>query len=141
MVTDMVKLPFEVIKLLEKVAPKSFCVLATSSRDGRPNAVPVVFAWPWSEEEVVIADNFFLKTRANIEENPIASLTFWDPETREGYQIKGKVEVHTSGPIFEEVASRVRSARPTLKTKAAIVIKVEEVYTVKPGPDAGKRLV
>ncbi|MDH5815491.1 MAG: pyridoxamine 5'-phosphate oxidase family protein [Candidatus Nezhaarchaeota archaeon] len=137
----MVKLPFEVIKLLEKVAPKSFCVLATSSRDGRPNAVPVVFAWPWSEEEVVIADNFFLKTRANIEENPIASLTFWDPETREGYQIKGKVEVHTSGPIFEEVASRVRSARPTLKTKAAIVIKVEEVYTVKPGPDAGKRLV
>ncbi|MEM0217866.1 MAG: pyridoxamine 5'-phosphate oxidase family protein [Candidatus Nezhaarchaeales archaeon] len=137
----MVKLPSEVVRLLEKVAPKSLCVLATSSRDGKPNAVPIIFVWPWSDEEVVIADNFFLKTRANIEENPVASLTFWDPETREGYQIKGKVQVHTSGPIFEEVASRVRSIRPTLKTKAAVIIKVEEVYTVKPGPDAGKRLV
>ncbi|MEM0232953.1 MAG: pyridoxamine 5'-phosphate oxidase family protein [Candidatus Nezhaarchaeales archaeon] len=137
----MAKLPSEVVRLLEKVAPKSLCVLATSSRDGKPNAVPIIFVWPWSEEEVVIADNFFLKTRANIEENPVASLTFWDPETREGYQIKGRVQVHTSGPVFEEVASRVRSIRPTLKTKAAVMIKVEEVYTVKPGPDAGKRLV
>lgn len=141
MVSDVVKLPPEVVKLLEKAAPKSFCVLATSSKDGKPNAVPIVFAWPWSEEEILIADNFFLKTRANIEENPIASLTFWDPETREGYQVKGRVQVYTSGPIFEEAASRVRSVRPTLRTKAAVVIKVEEVYTVKPGPDAGKRLV
>lgn len=138
---SMAKLPPEVVKLLEKVAPKSFCVLATSSKEGKPNVVPIIFVWPWGEEEILIADNFFLKTRANIEENPVASLTFWDPETKEGYQVKGRVQVHTSGPIFEEVVSRVRSIRPTLKTKAAIVIKVEEIYTVKPGPDAGKRLV
>lgn len=137
----MVKLPPEAVKLLEKVAPKSFCVLATSSKDGKPNAVPIIFAWTLGEEEVLIADNFFLKTRANIEENPIASLTFWDPETREGYQVKGKVRVYTSGPIFEEAVSRVCSVRPTLKPKAAVVIEVEEVYTVKPGPEAGKRLL
>lgn len=137
---SMVKLPPEVVKLLEKVAPKSLCVLATSSKDGKPNAVPIMFVWPWGEEEILIADNFFLKTRANIEENPVASLTFWDPETREGYQVKGKVQVYTSGPVFEEVVSRVKSIRPTLKTKAAVVIRVEEIYTVKPGPDAGKRL-
>lgn len=136
----MVKMPPEVIKLLEKTAPKSLCVLATSSKDGKPNAVPIVFAWPLSDEEILIADNFFLKTRANLLENPRAALTFWDPETREGYQVKGRVEIVTAGWLYDEVASRVRSVRPTLKTKAAVVLKVEEVYTVKPGPDAGKRL-
>ncbi|MCS7140317.1 MAG: pyridoxamine 5'-phosphate oxidase family protein [Candidatus Nezhaarchaeota archaeon] len=136
----MVKMPMEVIKLLERVASKSLCVLATASKDGKPNAVPIIFAWPLGDDKILVADNFFNKTRINMEENPRASLTFWDPETREGYQVKGIIEIHTSGPIFEEAALRVRAIKSTLKTKAGVVLRVEEVYTIKPGPDAGKRI-
>ena len=136
----MVKMPLEVLKLLEQAAPKALCVIATASKDGKPNVVPIIFAWPLNDEKILIADNFFNKTRLNLEENPRASLTFWSPETKEGYQVKGSIEIHTSGPIFEEAASKVCAVKPNLNTKAGIVLKVEEVYTVKPGPDAGKRI-
>ncbi|MDI9620182.1 MAG: pyridoxamine 5'-phosphate oxidase family protein [Candidatus Nezhaarchaeota archaeon] len=137
----MVKIPPNILKLLEELAPRALCIFATASRNGKPNAVPIVFAWPLNNEEIIIADNFFNKTRLNIEENPQAALSFWNPETREGYQIKGKVELHISGPLFEEVTSRVRSAKPNLKPKACVLLKAEEVYSVKPGPEAGKKVV
>ncbi|RLF21550.1 MAG: pyridoxamine 5'-phosphate oxidase [Thermoprotei archaeon] len=136
----MVKMPSQVIQLLEQVAPKSFCVFSTASKDGKPNAVPIIFVKVLSDEEILIADNFFNKTRRNLEVNPQASLTFWNPETREGYQVKGKVEIYTSGPIFEKAIEVVKAVKPNLQTKAGVLLRVEEVYSIKPGPTAGERI-
>ncbi|MGP3666905.1 MAG: pyridoxamine 5'-phosphate oxidase family protein [Candidatus Bathyarchaeota archaeon] len=137
----MVKLPNEVKAVLEKAIGKACVTIATSSKTGIPNAVPIIFVKLYDDEHLLVADNFFQKTRKNLEENPHVSVTFWDPETRDGYQVKGSAKIFTSGKEYEDVVMWVKSKMPKLKTKAGVLIKVEEVYTVKPGPEAGKRLI
>jgi len=117
-------------------------VLATASLDGEVNAVPVGAKRVVDDETILISDQFFRKTRANLEANPRASVTFW--EGHEGYQFKGPVTIETSGPRYEETAAWVQAlgdkAGFPLKSKGIVVMKIEAIYGVAPGPEAGRRL-
>jgi predicted pyridoxine 5'-phosphate oxidase superfamily flavin-nucleotide-binding protein len=86
-------------------------------------------------------DNFLNKTRKNLEENPFATITFWNPETLEGYQVKGTVETKSTGDLYEQIKSEIHAKRPDLPVKAIVILKVEEIYNIKPGSEAGKRMV
>jgi predicted pyridoxine 5'-phosphate oxidase superfamily flavin-nucleotide-binding protein len=117
-------------------------VLATASRDGEVNAVPFGAKKIIDDETILISDQYFRKTRANLEANPRASVTFW--EGREGYQFKGTVTLETSGPRFEETARWIEELGHKvgfpLKSKGIAVMKIEAIYSVAPGPGAGKQL-
>jgi len=117
-------------------------VLATADPDGVPNAVPVGAKEIIDDETILISDQFFNKTRANLEANPQASVTFWDGH--EGYQIKGRITIETSGPVFDETAAWIDDLSQKvgfpLKSKGAVVLKIEAIYGVSPGPGAGRQL-
>jgi len=115
-------------------------VVATASRDGKPNVVPVACKKVISEDEILIMDNFLNKTRANIEANPWVAITVWSMEHHGGYQFKGKARIETQGSIFEDGVKMVKAGRPEMNPRAAVVVKVEEIYFIGSGPDAGKRL-
>ena len=114
-------------------------VLATATKDGKPNAVPISFAKVISDDEILLMDNFMLKTRQNIAENPVAAVSLW-ADDKGGYQFKGEVIVETSGKNFEEGSKWVKSVAPGLNPRAAVIIKVSEIYLTTGGPDAGKRI-
>ncbi len=66
-------------------------------------------------------------------------------EKMDGYQVKGKAEILTKGPLYEEAVKiseerARRLGREMTKPKAAIKIKVDEVYSLKPGPTAGEKI-
>ena len=134
----------------EQMTPKNrlkFCAyLATSSLEGIPNVVPVGWLNIIDDKTIVIADNFFNKTRENLGKNPKVALVISDEETMEGYQMKGSAEIVTQGDIYEDTKQRIIELSkkfgidPPIKCHAAVLIKVEEIYTVKPGPNAGKRI-
>ncbi|MFZ3048277.1 MAG: pyridoxamine 5'-phosphate oxidase family protein [Desulfatirhabdiaceae bacterium] len=117
-------------------------VLSTASIDGTPNAVPVGAKKIIDGETILISDQFLNKTLANMTANPQVAVTFW--EGREGYQLKGRVTIETTGKRFEETAKwiedRSNKAGFPLKSKGAIIFKIEEIYGVAPGPGAGKQL-
>ena len=117
-------------------------VLGTSDRNGIPNTVPVNAVKLLDDETILVSDQFFTKTLSNLQENPKAAIAFWDKF--EGYQVKGDVEIITSGDLFEQTAAWIKKEGEKLgvplKSKGAIVIKIKEVYSVSPGPEAGKRL-
>ena len=75
---------------------KAFPV-ATASKDGWPNVVPIGFVELVDDETIWIADNFMKKTLANVQENPKVSIYVWGPETKGCFQIKGDVELKTRG--------------------------------------------
>ncbi len=79
------------------------------------------------------------KTRKNIEENPNVSIVTKDAQ-KNPYQFKGTAEIFESGKIFEEVVEWAQNVMTKLNPKAAIVVKVTDVYSVKPGPEAGKKV-
>jgi hypothetical protein len=120
----------------------STVVLTTATPDGNPNAVPVGAKKILDPETILISDQFFNKTLANMKANPKVAVTYW--EGYEGYQLKGTVTIETSGKRFEETAKWIEdiSARAgfPLKSKGAVILKIDEIFGVAPGPGAGKKL-
>jgi len=63
-----------------------------------------------------------------------------DREKMDGYQFKGKAELVENGPLYEKVAKFAEErGRPT--PIAVVKIKIEAIYSLKPGPMAGERIV
>jgi predicted pyridoxine 5'-phosphate oxidase superfamily flavin-nucleotide-binding protein len=118
---------------------KDLVFLATSTEDGIPNVVPIGFARPLDENTILIADNYMNKSRKNLEKNPRISLVTKDSQ-KNPFQFKGKVEIFESGKYFDTVTEWGQNAMTKLTPKAAILMKVEEIYSIQPGPEAGKKI-
>jgi predicted pyridoxine 5'-phosphate oxidase superfamily flavin-nucleotide-binding protein len=117
-------------------------VLATSAKNGAPNVVPITAKKILDDETILVSDQFFNKTLANLKENPQASITTWD--NLEGYQLKGSVAIETSGPRFEETAKWIdemgKALNLPLKSKGAVILRITDIYSVSPGPEAGAKV-
>jgi len=124
----MAKLPEAVEKAIDK---QDVFPIATCSSEGVSNVVYVAYLKTIDDETVLIADNYFDKTRSNILSNPKMSFAVRDKD-KGSFQIKGSVERLTDGPVFEEMQKWVNNSLPRV---AAIVLHVEEVY------NGAKRLV
>ncbi len=127
---------------------QKFCVyLATASKDGVPNVVPIGGSRLLDNETIVIPDNYLNKTKKNIEENPKAAIVVTDEEKHDGYQFKGEIKIEYSGPIFEDTEKFMRDfckaagIDPPILPRGAAVFTIEEIYAIKPGEEAGKRLI
>jgi predicted pyridoxine 5'-phosphate oxidase superfamily flavin-nucleotide-binding protein len=129
--------PAEVRETGEKVKFWSF---ATAGKNGKPNVVPIGSQRFRSEDTIIVMDNHFNKTKGNILENPAVALTFFDPESDKSFQLKGSAIIETSGKIFDEEVAKQRARRPDANPRGVVIIKIEEIYINKGGPDAGKRI-
>lgn len=134
----MVKLNAEMKETFSRV--KLFPV-ATASKAGVPNVAPIAFVILVSDDTIWLADNYMHKTLANVRENPHLALYLWEPESRKCYQIKGDVEVKTSGADYEKMRAMVKAKKDEYPAKSLLVVKVTEIFSCLPGADAGKKLV
>jgi hypothetical protein len=132
----MVKLTTEI---KESLAGTKTVFFATASKNGAPNAVPIGAFKLLDDETMLISDQYFNKTLANLKENPQAAVSFWGEKG--GFQIKGTVTIHTSGKIFNDDVAWVKELKPNLVPKSAVVMKITGVFQVKPGPGAGQKLL
>ena len=115
--------------------------VATASKDGVPNVVPIGFLELVDNETIWISDNFMKKTLDNVLENPKVSFYVWGPETKGCFQIKGTVEVKTSGPEFEKMKETVLAKMAQAPAKGLLVMKIQDVFQCAPGPDAGEHIL
>jgi predicted pyridoxine 5'-phosphate oxidase superfamily flavin-nucleotide-binding protein len=99
-------------------------VLATADAAGIPNAIYANSVQLWGDDTVVVADNYFHKTRANILGGSSGALLFLTKE-RISYQLKGRFEYHTSGPIFDAMKRWNPAKHPGV---AAAALRVEQIY-------------
>jgi hypothetical protein len=134
----MVKLNAEMKETFGKI--KLFPV-ATASKSGIPNVVPIAFVSLVSDDTIWIADNYMHKTLANIKENPVVAIYIYDPDTKKCFQLKGNVELKTSGPDFEKMRGMVRGRKPDAPAKTLLVMTVTEVFLCTPTAEAGKKLL
>ena len=133
----MAKLSPEVKDTLSKQKP---IPLATASKNGVPNVIFVGLLKIVDDETLMVVDNFFNKTAKNLKENPKVAILCYTPDPKRCYQIKGSVQQITSGKVHEEMQAWVHGLNPKLPAKAAVIIKVEEVYDSVSGPNAGARI-
>jgi len=146
---------------VKEVIDNNIVHLATSSRDGKPNVVPIGLCRAIDDHELLIVDVFFKKTRKNLEENPQVAIAVEALEKLKAYQLKGKAKIFTQGDFYEkaveimgeqdEVRERRisvwREKRPEmaerfeklvashhkLRPKAVVLVGVEEIYSTMHG--------
>ena len=99
-------------------------VFTTVNAAGEPNAIYATCASKYDESTIVIADNYFNKTRENIKNGSKGSVLFITAENK-SFQLKGTIEYHTEGPLFDDMKGRNPEKHPG---HAAAALKVEEVF-------------
>ncbi len=124
----------------EVVGKSKGLAVATATKEGEPNVVPIAFGKVLSEDEVLLMDNFMKKTEENMKANPRVAISVWDMDTLKGYQLKGSARIETSGSVFDDGVNMVKSMMPQLSPKAAVIVKVDSIYVTSPGPDLGKKV-
>jgi predicted pyridoxine 5'-phosphate oxidase superfamily flavin-nucleotide-binding protein len=143
-------------ELMDSINSGGYCYLATASKEGMPNIAIIGSTRAVSPDTVVLAAGLMNKNLNNLQENPKASIivysglpsdkmqaTMEDFSRVSGGQIKGGAAIHTSGEVYEKTKTMLAERmgpQVAEMTKAAIVLKVDEVYSVGLGPQAGKRI-
>jgi hypothetical protein len=100
-------------------------VFTTVNEAGVPNSIYATCVNNYNDEFLVVADNYFDKTKNNLMVNQEASILFYTKDDN-AYQVKGTVEYLKSGAIFEDMKKWNPEKHPG---NAAAALKVREVYS------------
>ncbi len=115
--------------------------VASASREGMPNVSIKGSLRVLDEEHLLFADLFSLKTRKNLEENPQVAVMVYDSESRTGYELKGRVELISQGPLYDQAVERLKQLpTPLPPPKYVVRITVEAIYNQSLGPEGGKKI-
>ncbi|MEM0448441.1 MAG: pyridoxamine 5'-phosphate oxidase family protein [Methanomassiliicoccales archaeon] len=128
-------------EMMDFIKSSKAFALATATRTGEPNVVPVGAVFLMDAETIWIGNQFMKTTIANLKENPRAALTVWTPGVKGCYKLKGNISILDSGEDYEKMKGMVSAKRADLFCKSLLVFRITEVYQCASGPDAGKRLL
>lgn len=124
---------------IKNIINNSLLYLATASKTGIPNVVPIGGAKALDENRILIIDVLLNKTKINILENPRVAIIAENLKhnTPLSYQIKGTAVIHTEGEFFhmaEELSihlnmSRKRKNKREHKVRSGVVVTVTDIYS------------
>lgn len=100
-------------------------VLATVDAQGAPNIIYATCVNFYGEDRVVVADNYFNKTRQNLLKGGRKGSLLFICKGGKAYQIKGSLEYLTQGEIFDHMKTWNPAKHPG---HAVAVLQVEECY-------------
>ena len=115
--------------------------IATASKNGTPNVIPIGVVELVSDDTIWITDNFMNKSLENLQANPKIALYIWGPEIKGCFQIKGQVTIKTSGKDFDEMKAKINKKNPALPARSLIIVTITEVFECQPGPKAGYKIL
>ena len=98
-------------EIKESMKGTKIAFLATASTDGTPNAVPIGAFKFLDDETLLISDQYFGKTLANLKGNPKIALVWWGEKG--GYQISRRTLPFTRTMRF---SGRTSNGCATLRT-------------------------
>ena len=100
-------------------------VFSTADRNGTPNAIYATCVKKINEEKLVVADNYFNKTRANILAGSKGSILFITKDGK-AFQVKGSIDYERKGEIYDDMKKKWLD--PKMPGNAAVVLNIQEVY-------------
>ena len=104
-------------EIKESLQGTKIAFIATSSKKGIPNVVPIAAFKLLDDGTMLISDQYFNKTLQNMKENPTIALSWWGEKG--GFQIKGSVTLHTNDEIFRQNVAWMKESWPKFVPKSA----------------------
>ncbi|MBW1972474.1 MAG: pyridoxamine 5'-phosphate oxidase [Deltaproteobacteria bacterium] len=120
---------------------KNLVFIITADKEGIPNAAPKGSTQILDDETLMFIDVFGKKTIKNLSENPkvAAVVASMDKDKMIGYQVKGVATIIKEGELFDK-GVRFCKERGFPNPNCVVTIKIEEVYSLTPGPNAGQEI-
>jgi predicted pyridoxine 5'-phosphate oxidase superfamily flavin-nucleotide-binding protein len=115
------------------------CFHATVSRDGIPNNAPKRSTRVLNDETLMFSEGTGGTTYRNILDGSKVSVAVVNRDILDGYRFLGTPEVVTEGEIYERTVEMSLNAGMR-KPLAVILIHIDEIHSLKPGPTAGKKI-
>jgi hypothetical protein len=100
-------------------------VLTTVGEDGVPNSIYASCVSLYGDDTVVVANNYFDKTKKNILKGSKGSLLFITNKDK-SFQLKGSFDYLTSGEIYDDMKKWNPSKLPG---HAAAALRIEAAYS------------
>ncbi|MEJ2660742.1 MAG: pyridoxamine 5'-phosphate oxidase family protein [Desulfobacteraceae bacterium] len=125
---------------IQEVLGSRIIYLATASRNGIPNVVPIGGKKVIDDRTLLIVDVLLNKTKRNILENPLVAIIAEDLKREKpvSCQLKGTARLYTDGDYFQEAVAisenawaRGRKGGPPKKYKvrSAVLVTIDEIYS------------
>lgn len=115
------------------------CFIGTVSKDGAQNIGPKRSTRVLDDETLIFNEGTGGATYHNILEGSNVVVAVVNRDLPDGYRFIGKPEVQTSGENYEKAAG-LAEQRGMARPKAVVLIHIEEIHSLKPGPMAGKKI-
>lgn len=114
-------------------------ILATVTDPTTPDVGPKRSLRVHDDRTLIYNENTGGQHLANIRAGSKAIVAVIDREALDGYRFLGTPEVHDTGPVFDSAVA-FASERGMKPPKAAVLIRIDEIHTLKPGPTAGTQV-
>jgi predicted pyridoxine 5'-phosphate oxidase superfamily flavin-nucleotide-binding protein len=122
------------------VDQQSIVALATAAPEQMPNVAPIFWKFWYDEHTLLLLDNYMKTTKANIKATGTASVSVWNAESGEAYQLKGTAEYFTKGLHMDAAVAHMEKSKPGKRPKGVVVLRVSQIYIQAPGENAGEAL-
>lgn len=109
-------------------------VWAATIEGGIPHLAPVCFVKYLGERKILVANIFVSKTVKNIKAGSQVALgVSFMSNGRDGYLLKGNAEILEEGAAFEDFKREIiEKTKGKRKPRSCILVKAEEIYSLKP---------
>ena len=115
------------------------CFIGTVGKNNLPNVAPKRSTRVLNDSTLIFTEGTGKQTLENIRNGSKIAVAVVNRETLDGYRFIGNGEIMDTGELYEGAAAM--SAKMGLpKPKAVILIHVEEIHSLKPGPMAGTKI-
>jgi len=125
---------------MKAILAQQLPIQATSSKDGLPDIGPKRSLRVYNDTTLIYNENTAGQTLQNIRDGSKMAVAVIDREALAGYRFVGKPEVFGEGskPFADAVAfAESKGHKPP---KFAVLVHIEDIYTLNPGPTAGKKV-
>ena len=115
------------------------CFVGTVNADGTPNVAPKRSTRVLSDDSLIFTEGTGGATYANIKRGSKVAVSIVNRDIIDGYRFIGNPNIQESVDLYDmAVAMSAKIGMP--KPYAVVVIHIEEIHSLKPGPSAGKKI-
>ena len=115
------------------------CFVGTVNADGTPNVAPKRSTRVLSDDSLIFTEGTGGATYANVKRGSKVAISIVNREILDGYRFIGTPSLQESGDLYEQAAA-MSEKLGMRKPFGVVVIHIDEIHSLKPGPTAGKKI-